>query len=169
LYDREETVLVDQAETPPAGLDFSPSNTETAAKVSATIPYEVNVLSIGRTDDEAGVLESANAQTFTLPTAADDVENGWMSLTITPKGNGNQFYVTGNGTDQTTEKGVGIAGQGTSTQSYGSWNTATGDTVVLGMAVWKREFGNNAAAAYGRAVEHSYTLSSGNDAVARSQ
>jgi hypothetical protein len=162
LYDREETVLVDQAETPPAGLDFSPSNTETAAAVSATIPYEVNVLAIGRTDDEAGVLESANAQTFTLPTAADDVDNGWMSLTITPKGNGNQFYVTGNGTTSSTatETGVPIRGNGL-TGSYGDWNPASGDTVVLGMAVWKREFGNNAAAAYGRAVEHSYTLSSG--------
>jgi hypothetical protein len=162
LYDREETVLVDKAETPPAGLDFSPSNTETAAAVSATIPYEVNVLAIGRTDDEAGVLESANAQTFTLPTAADDVDNGWMSLTITPKGNGNQFYVTGNGTTSSTatETGVPIRGNGL-TGSYGDWNPASGDTVVLGMAVWKREFGNNAAAAYGRAVEHSYTLSSG--------
>jgi hypothetical protein len=178
LYSREEDVLVDTAEQAPAGLDFSPSNSAEKAPDSVTMDREVNVLVFQRAGEEStGVLESAAGQAFTLPAAADDVDNGWMSLKITPSGTGAQFKVNGHGstattTDcstSTTQQGCGVPVSTGTTRTYGAFEDASldGDTVAIAMAVWKREFGDNPAAAYGRAVEHSYTLSSGFDEAGR--
>jgi len=180
LYSREEDVLVDETATPPAGLDFSPSNSAEKAPDSVTMDREVNVLVFQRAGEEStGVLESAAAQAFTLPEAADDIDNGWMSLSITPSGTGDRFVVSGHGGSGTgctggKEQGCGVPVlQTTKTaagatveaaRKYGDFEAASadqlGDTVAIAMAVWKREFGDNPAAAYGRAVEHSYTVSS---------
>jgi hypothetical protein len=187
LYSREEDVLVDKAATPPAGLDFSPSNSAEKAPASVTMDREVNVLVFQRAGEEStGVLESAAAQAFTLPSAADDIDNGWMSLSITPSGTGDRFVVSGHGGSGTgctggKEQGCGVpVVQTTKTaagaivaaaRNYGAFEAASadqlGDTVAIAMAVWKREFGDNPAAAYGRAVEHSYTVSSGWQEVGR--
>ena len=178
LYSREEDVLVDKAAQAPAGLDFSPSNSAEKAPDSVTMDREVNVLVFQRAGEEStGVLESAAGQAFTLPAAADDIDNGWMSLNITPSGTGAQFKVNGHGstattTDcstSTTQQGCGVPVSTGTTRTYGAFEDAStdGDTVAIAMAVWKREFGDNPAAAYGRAVEHSYTLSSGFDEAGR--
>jgi len=180
LYSREEDVLVDETAQAPAGLDFSPSNSAEKAPDSVTMDREVNVLVFQRAGEEStGVLESAAAQAFTLPAAADDIDNGWMSLSITPSGTGRQFVVDGNGTNTAStgctvngvEQGCGVPviSKLATDRKYGAWKNADsdngtaqdGDTVAIAMAVWKREFGDNPAAAYGRAVEHSYTNSSG--------
>ena len=178
LYSREEDVLVDKAAQAPAGLDFSPSNSAEKAPDSVTMDREVNVLVFQRAGEEStGVLESAAGQAFTLPAAADDVDNGWMSLKITPSGTGAQFKVNGHGSTATTtdcstsstQQGCGVPVSTGTTRTYGAFEDAStdGDTVAIAMAVWKREFGDNPAAAYGRAVEHSYTLSSGYDEAGR--
>jgi hypothetical protein len=180
LYSREEDVLVDKAAQAPAGLDFSPSNSAEKAPDSVTMDREVNVLVFQRAGEEStGVLESAAGQAFTLPAAADDIDNGWMSLNITPSGTGAQFKVNGHGTPSAsatsdcsasgTEAGCGVPVSTGTTRTYGAFEDAStdGDTVAIAMAVWKREFGDNPAAAYGRAVEHSYTLSSGYDEAGR--
>jgi len=178
LYSREEDVLVDKAAQAPAGLDFSPSNSAEKAPDSVTMDREVNVLVFQRAGEEStGVLESAAGQAFTLPAAADDIDNGWMSLNITPSGTGAQFKVNGHGSTATTtdcstsstQQGCGVPVSTGTTRTYGAFEDAStdGDTVAIAMAVWKREFGDNPAAAYGRAVEHSYTLSSGFDEAGR--
>jgi len=178
LYSREEDVLVDKAAQAPAGLDFSPSNSAEKAPDSVTMDREVNVLVFQRAGEEStGVLESAAGQAFTLPAAADDIDNGWMSLNITPSGTGAQFRVKGHGSSATTtdcstsstQQGCGVPVSTGTTRTYGAFEDVAndGDTVAIAMAVWKREFGDNPAAAYGRAVEHSYTLSSGYDEAGR--
>jgi hypothetical protein len=180
LYSREEDVLVDEEEAAPAGLDFSPSNSAEKAPDSVTMDREVNVLVFQRAGEEStGVLESAAAQAFTLPEAADDIDNGWMSLSISPSGTGKQFVVSGHGSTATSGTcstdadaqgcGVPVISKLATGRTYGAYKAADrtqadaaqdGDTVAIAMAVWKREFGDNPAAAYGRAVEHSYTNSS---------
>jgi len=170
LYDREETVLVDTKAATPPGLSFSPANGTETEEDSQYLPHEVNVLAFDRDGTSDGVLESEYKISIKLPEAAADTSTGWMSFDIeaAPKsakiaaGTGNQFVVTGNGTTDAQAQGVGVPvfNQSSST-AYGAFSEETGPTVVLGMAVWKREFANNAAAAYGRAVEHSYTTSSG--------
>ena len=131
----------------------------------ATLNREVNVMVWSQDATATGVLESAELQSAALglrtvvsPTGGAN-NNGWASFAIRPKNTTPNLFVF----DKALAQGTALAPAATAAAqaTYGSWQPLMGDTVTLGMAVWQRNFGSNAAANYGRAVEHSYILSSG--------
>jgi len=187
VYDREEGVLVNTTSTENPGIDFSPSSNETTTYDSRKLYREVNVLVWG--EDDGGVVGSANYQPASDAAAATDTSHGlmavigtgdltegWAKLDIHP---GNTAAATFQvGASLAADAAMPLARQASSSSCaatetkpgqncYGSWTNATlateknQDVAVVGLAVWKREFADNAAANYGRAIEHSYAQSSG--------
>jgi len=188
VYDREEGVLVNTTSTENPGIDFSPSSNETTTYENRKLYREVNVLVWG--EDDGGVVGSANYQPASDTAAATDTSHGlmavigtgdltegWAKLDIYPGNTAAATFQVGNSlaADALLPLAREAAGSGdcsaadtTPGQScYGTWTKADEwregqqDVAVVGLAVWKREFADNAAANYGRAIEHSYAQSSG--------
>ena len=187
VYDREEGVLVNTTSTENPGIDFSPSSNETTTYDNRKLYREVNVLVWG--EDDGGVVGSANYQPASDTAAATDTSHGlmavigtgdltegWAKLDIHPGNTAAATFQTG--ASLAADALMPLARQASSSSCaatetkpgqncYGSWTDATlaseknQDVAVVGLAVWKREFADNAAANYGRAIEHSYAQSSG--------
>ncbi|MEP5324443.1 hypothetical protein, partial [Marinobacter alexandrii] len=129
FYDREETAF-----TPEDGdLVVSPA---TSISNGTDLKFEVNVIEWS----ETAVLGSQYAQTFDVEIAG--AANGWAELSI--------------------ESSQAKVPQQVWTPDPNGVGSYTPSPVVntlppaIGFAVWERNFGNNAAANYGRAVNHSY-------------
>ena len=129
FYDREETAF-----TPEDGdLVVSPA---TSVSNGTDLEYEVNVIEWSDT----AVLGSQYAQSFDVSIAG--AANGWAALSIQ--------------SSQAKVPQMVWAPDANGAGSYTSAPVANAAPPVIGFAVWERNFGNNAAANYGRAVDHSY-------------
>lgn len=176
IYDREEGVIAETGNDIPPGIDFSPSSSDEAAGDVDYLPNEVNVLVWGA--DDGGVLDSNVAKTISTLEATE----GWAMLNILPVNTSPKAFFIGGDIEAgeyvrrasrnmaTASVACTEAAQGAATalascsqNLYLEHIEATGgytDVPVVGLAVWKREFADNAAANYGRAVEHSVDTSS---------
>ena len=129
FYDREETAF-----TPEDGdLVVSPA---TSITTGTDLPYEVNVIEWS----DNPVLGSQYAQSFDVEIAG--AANGWAELSVRSsqaKAPQKVWAPDPNGTGSRTATEV-----------------VNKEPPIIGFAVWQRNFGNNAAANYGRAVDHAY-------------
>lgn len=139
FWDREEQ----QVTAPSGGLVISPQTTDRPD--SALLENEVNV--IEWTDGtNAPVLDSAYATSFNV--AALGSPNGWAQLSVTA--------------DTTTGKAQAIYQPVTDTPTsvvrhpFTAVDDAGASVPIVGFAAWERTFANNAAASYGRIIDHAY-------------
>ncbi|MEH6610849.1 MAG: hypothetical protein V7696_15890 [Halioglobus sp.] len=139
FWDREEQ----QVTTPQGGLVISPQTTDRPD--SALLENEVNV--IEWTDGtNAPVLDSAYATSFNV--AALGSPNGWAQLSVTA--------------DATTGKVQAIYQPALDTPAVDApvnfvpVADAGASVPIVGFAAWERTFANNAAASYGRIIDHAY-------------
>ncbi|NQY02328.1 MAG: hypothetical protein HRT76_03525 [Halieaceae bacterium] len=127
LYDREEANFI----ADDGELSVSPGG---SASTTATLENEVNVLQFATADSSANVLGSQYAKTVNVEVEAD---NGWAKVNLAPFPPAKPTLVY-----------------------YPDPNSAvatSGGVPAIGFAVWERNFGANAAANYGRAIDHSYS------------
>ena len=127
LYDREEANFI----ADDGELSVSPGG---SASTTATLENEVNVLQFATADSSANVLGSQYAKTVNVEVEAD---NGWAKVNLAPFPAAKPTLVY-----------------------YPDPNSAvatSGGVPAIGFAVWERNFGANAAANYGRAIDHSYS------------
>jgi len=174
VWNREEKVIAEEGREADVGLDFSPSSTDTVELNYAYLEREVNVLVFG--EDDGGVLGSAALQSadhgLKVVIGTPGATEGWAKLTIDPKDEASVAYLTGAGIapganikvadSKTTGSASGAAkyGQGEYTSFHATTYITEDHVPVVGAAFWKREFAGNAAANYGRAIEHSVVGSS---------
>jgi len=137
-YDREEGDF-----TPEEG-DLVVSPAINVAPSGAQLLNEVNVIEWSNGSNEP-VLGSNYAVSFQPALDNADQQSGWAELTVSPTALKNQsvWSFTAPGVADPNVPGAPIA----------VTNTAV---PIIGMAVWQRNFGDNAAANYGRAVDHAY-------------
>ena len=179
IYDREEGVIAETGSDIPPGIDFSPSSSDEAAGDVDYLPNEVNVLVWG--SDDGGVLGSNVAKTISTLEATE----GWARLNITPKNTSPKAFFIGNDIEageyvRRATRNVGSASVSCSEAASGATSAAAScsqaeylthaiaqqgadqyvDVPVASIAVWKREFSDNAAANYGRAIEATIETSS---------
>jgi len=178
VTDREELPLTTTSSTASGVIDFSPSSNETEGYETVVLRREVNVVAWGEDDGTSvgsAAKQSATADTHGLVQVigTGDLTEGWATLDIVPMNTDPDAAMMGTtsltagdemnlaGAYTAVAAGVGNPAVGGQSQ-YMSWYDADPlQTPVVGLAVWKREFSDNAAANYGRAIEHSYAQSSG--------
>ena len=136
FYDREETAFAPED----GDLVVSPA---TSVSTGTDLPYEVNVIEWSDT----AVLDSQYAQSFDVSIAG--AANGWAALSVTPSTAKAPQAVWDPNTDGTF---TGTLAPVTNINP----TTTLSNPPIIGFAVWERNFGNNSAANYGRAVDHSY-------------
>ena len=174
LWDREEKQLngtPEEGETPAPELGFSPGGSASdpaAPNVTATLKREVNVISF----NGASVLGTADTQDEDLglgvTVTVEGGDRGWAQLAIVPTAGAQVFKMVGaDGTDvKPNAAASGATAAATLNGGYNALNStdpAFDDrTAVIGMAVWERQFSGQAGN-YGRAIEHSTTVSSGSN------
>ncbi|GHD37914.1 hypothetical protein [Parahalioglobus pacificus] len=127
LYDREEG----QFASDDGELSVSPGGGEFTTD---TLENEVNVLQFATADSDANVLGSQYAKTVNIQVEAD---NGWAKVNLAP------FPAAKPTLIYYPDPNSAVA--------------ASGGVPAIGFAVWERNFGANAAANYGRAIDHSYS------------
>ncbi|MEH6518543.1 MAG: hypothetical protein V7742_17840 [Halioglobus sp.] len=138
FWDREEQVTT----TPQGGLVISPQTTDQPD--TALLPNEVNV--IEWTDGtNAPVLDSAYATVFNV--AGLGSPNGWAQLSVT--------------SDPTAGKTKGIyqpvlGDAALNLDPFLPVADSGASVPIVGFAAWERSFADNAAASYGRIIDHAY-------------
>ena len=144
-YDREEGDF-----TPEDGdLVVSPAINVTPG--GAVLTNEVNVIEWSNGSNEP-VLGSSYAVSFEPALDNEDQQSGWADLSVSA--------------DPAKEQAVYLyAGTATSPPAFpittagdpNAWNVVQNTAVpLIGFAAWQRNFGDNAAANYGRAIDHAY-------------
>ncbi len=138
FWDREEQVV----STPQGGLVISPATTD--APDAALLPYEVNVIEWTDGVNEP-VLDSDYATNFNV--AALGSPNGWASLSVR-----SDALITANKTAAVIDYTQAGIAQNPFTPVADAGNSVP----IVGFAAWERTFANNAAASYGRIIDHAY-------------
>jgi hypothetical protein len=160
LWDREEMNLNPDPETPDSDLGFSPGGSAGDPTQTARLNREVNVLMW----NDGNVLGTADLQDedfgLGVIVEVDGADRGWAELTIdgqTSPGTWNpNNLVLPLEDDENLLPAVGEVVQG---QLAPHADTST--VAVVGIAVWERQF-EGQSGNYGRIVEHSTIVSSGN-------
>ena len=104
------------------------------------LPYEVNVVEWVK--DGPAILDSQYGVEF-APLVPED--RGWADLAVSPSSLKSQAIW-----DYT------IVDPNTSEITGGPVDVTNVSVPIIGFAVWERNFANNPAANYGRAIDHSY-------------
>lgn len=156
LWDREEMRLANPETPSDSDLGFSPGGSAGDPTQTALLLREVNVISW----NDKSSLNTAASQDEDLGLGVTvevpgDADRGWAQLTIDPRtaaqGTWNPNGVVDD--DEDLIPSVGNTAIGNVAPVATPWHTA-----VVGVAVWERQFGDQAGN-YGRIVEHS-TISS---------
>jgi hypothetical protein len=171
-YDREEgtpTAATAESGNP---IDFSPSSNDSVEYETQYLRREVNVVAWGSDDGTSvgsAAKQSAEPDTHGLVQVigTGDLTEGWSRLDLVSTNTTPQPAFIGASNAAGTALPLAVrASAGSATKpgqaNYLVWGTAdANDIPAVGLAVWKREFADNASGNYGRAIEHSIVVSSG--------